>query len=146
MGIRADEPRRLNKTAPKERWTVWHPLANAGISVRDVEAFWARQLFDLRLPNIRGNCWLGNCDGCFLKSERSQSVVARDLPERHAWWEQAEALIRALEASKGWPADNAQFSRRFTKRELREFMKRQGDWALETEGAHCQANDGECVI
>ena len=145
VGIRADEPHRLNKPPPKDRWTVWTPLADAMVSRHDVAAFWRSQPFDLRLPNVRGNCWLGNCDGCFLKSERHQAVLARDFPERHAWWEAAEARVAALESMKGRPADNAQFSKRFSKRELREFMERQGDWALSTEGALCQADDGECM-
>lgn len=50
-----------------------------------------------------------------------------------------------MEGSKGRPADNAQFSKRYSRREMREFMARQGDWALSTEGALCQANDGECM-
>lgn len=145
VGIRADEPHRLGKPAPKERWTNWHPLAAAGVTKQMVGDFWRAQPFDLQLPNVRGNCWLGNCDGCFLKSERSQAVLARDFPERHAWWEAAEARIGRLETQKGRPADNSTFSKRFAKRELREFMERQGDWALETEGALCQADDGECV-
>lgn len=145
VGLRADEPHRLNKPTPKDRWTVWTPLAAANVSKHDVATFWRAQPFDLRLPNVRGNCWLGNCDGCFLKSERSQAVLARDFPERHAWWEAAEARIGALESSKGRPTDNAQFSRRFAKAELRRFMERQGDWALNTEGALCQADDGECL-
>jgi 3'-phosphoadenosine 5'-phosphosulfate sulfotransferase (PAPS reductase)/FAD synthetase len=145
VGLRADEPHRLNKPPPKDRWTVWAPLAEAGVSRHDVALFWRGQNFDLRLPNVGGNCWLGNCDGCFLKSERHQAVLARDFPERHAWWEAAEARIGALEGSKGRPADNAQFSMRFSRRELRDFMERQGDWALSTEGALCQADDGECV-
>lgn len=144
VGIRADEKHRLGKLAPKERWVNWHPLAAAGVSKHDVAAFWKRQPFDLKLPNVRGKCWLGNCDGCFLKSERSQAVLARDFPERHAWWEQAESRIGALETSKGRPKDNSQFSSRFAKRELREFMERQGDWALSTKGVLCQRDDGEC--
>jgi 3'-phosphoadenosine 5'-phosphosulfate sulfotransferase (PAPS reductase)/FAD synthetase len=145
VGLRADEPHRLNKTAPKDRWTVWHPLATAGVGRHHVGDFWKAQPFDLNLPNVGGNCWLGNCDGCFLKSERSQSVLARDYPERHAWWEAAEARIGALETSKGRPKDNAQFGRRFAKVELRDFMERQGDWALTTEGVLCQKDDGECM-
>lgn len=145
IGLRADEPHRLNKPPPKDRWTVLTPLADANVSRRDVAAFWLRQPFDLHLPNVRGNCWLGNCDGCFLKSERSQAVLARDFPDRHAWWEAAEARIGAMETSKVRPKNNAQFSKRFSKAELRRFMERQGDWALETEGALCQADDGECL-
>lgn len=144
VGLRADEPHRLNKPQPKNRWTTWTPLSDANVSKHDVVAFWRGQPFDLRLPNVRGNCWLGNCDGCFLKSERSQAVLARDFPERHAWWEAAEARTGALGISKGRPAANAHFSRRFSKRELREFMEKQGDWVLNTEGALCQADDGEC--
>lgn len=145
VGLRADEPHRLNKPPPKDRWTVWTPLADAGVSRHDVALFWRGQNFDLRLPNVGGKCWLGNCDGCFLKSERHQAVLARDFPERHAWWESAENRIGALKGSKGRPADNAQFSMRFSRRELRSFMERQGDWALSTDGALCQADDGECM-
>lgn len=145
VGIRADEPHRLGKPAPKERWTNWHPLAAAGVSKHMVGDFWKAQPFDLNLPNVRGNCWLGNCDGCFLKSESSQAVLARDFPERHAWWEAAEARIADTEEAKQRPRDNSQFSIRFSKRELREFMEKQGDWALETEGALCQTDDGECI-
>lgn len=145
VGLRADEPHRLNKPKPKDRWTVWHPLATAGVGRHHVAEFWQSHPFDLRLPNVGGNCWLGNCDGCFLKSERSQSVLARDFPERHAWWEAAEARIGALEGSKGRPKDNAQFGKRFAKRDLRDFMERQGDWALTTKGVLCQKDDGECT-
>lgn len=145
VGIRADEARRIKRGPTKERWDNWYPLADAGVSRRDVADFWARQPFDLRLPNVRGNCWLGNCDGCFLKSERSQAVLARDYPERHAWWEAAEARISAAQIAKGKRADNGRFSSRFSKRELREFMEKQGDWALSTDGALCQTSEGECT-
>jgi 3'-phosphoadenosine 5'-phosphosulfate sulfotransferase (PAPS reductase)/FAD synthetase len=145
VGIRADEPHRLNKPAPKDRWTVWTPLADAGVGRHHVAAFWAAQPFDLALPNVNGNCWLGNCDGCFLKSEANVAAFTREFPERAAWWEAAEARVRAMEGFKGRPADNAQFSTRYSRAELRRFMAAQGDWALSTEGALCQANDGECM-
>lgn len=141
VGIRADEPHRLNKPAPKDRWTVWTPLADAGVSKFDVAEFWRRQPFDLQLPNVRGNCWLGNCDGCFLKSEAHVAAFTRDYPERAAWWEQMEALAQSLTAGSG-----GTFSKRYSRRELRDFMERQGDWALSTEGALCQADDGECMV
>lgn len=146
-GIRADEPHRLNKPPPKDRWTVWNPLAEAGVGRHHVAAFWESQDFDLRLPNVRGNCWLGNCDGCFLKSEAHVAAFSRDFPERSAWWERAEARIGALETSKGRPKDNAQFSKRYSRAEMRDFMERQGDSydKLIQVGALCQANDGECT-
>ncbi len=146
-GIRADEPHRLNKPKPKDRWTTWNPLADAGVSRHDVAAFWTAQPFDLRLPNVGGNCWLGNCDGCFLKSEAHVASLAREFPERAAWWEAAEARIGALETSKGRPKDNSQFSKRYSRAEMRDFMDRQGDAfdQLVKVGALCQANDGECT-
>jgi len=143
-GIRADEPNRLNKPAPKDRWTTWTPLADAGVGRHHVTAFWADQPFDLELPNVKGNCWLGNCDGCFLKSEAHVAAFSREYPKRAAWWEAAEARVSAMEGSKGRPADNAKFSKRYSRAEMRVFMDKQGDMALSTDGLLCQANDGEC--
>lgn len=142
VGIRADEPRRIRPEGErfKDRWTVWQPLAKAGVSKQDVSAFWRTQLFDLNLPNVKGSCWLGNCDGCFLKSEANIAALHREFPDRAAWWEQAEALASELTSGTA-----ATFSKRYTRAEMRDFMDRQGDWALSTDGALCQADDGECM-
>jgi 3'-phosphoadenosine 5'-phosphosulfate sulfotransferase (PAPS reductase)/FAD synthetase len=145
VGIRADEPHRLNKPPPIDRWTVWTPLADARVGRHHVTEFWSRQPFDLRLPNVKGNCWLGNCDGCFLKSEAHVATFTREFPDRAAWWEAAEARIGALEKSKGRSEDNARFSRRYSRAEMRDFMERQGDLALSTEGVLCQTDGGECM-
>ncbi|WP_126975589.1 phosphoadenosine phosphosulfate reductase domain-containing protein [Frigidibacter oleivorans] len=146
VGIRADEPHRLNKPPPRDRWVVWTPLATAGVSRHDVAEFWRAQPFDLRLPNVRGNCWLGNCDGCFLKSEAHVAALVRDFPDRAAWWERMEALATELSNAAGMtPGRGAWFSKRYTRAELREFIARQGDWAFETEGALCQASEGDCT-
>lgn len=146
VGLRADEPHRLNKPPPKDRWTVWTPLADASVGRHHVSEFWEAQPFDLRLPNVRGNCWLGNCDGCFLKSEASIAAFTRDFPERAAWWERMEARASGLSRAKGMtPGRGAWFSKRYTRAGMREYMERQGDWALSTEGALCQRDHGECV-
>ena len=146
-GIRADEPHRLNKPAPKDRWTVWNPLADAVVSRHDVADFWNAQPFDLELPNVKGNCWLGNCDGCFLKSEAHIASLAREYPKRAAWWEAAEARIGALETQKGRPKDNALFSKRYSRAEMRDFIARQGDAfdGLDALGLLCQKSEGECT-
>ena len=131
----------------KDRWLSWTPLADAGVSRHDVSAFWQAQPFDLDLPNVKGNCWLGNCDGCFLKSEAHVASLAREYPDRAAWWEAAEARIGALETSKNRPKDNALFSKRYSRAEMRDFMDRQGDAFdnLIKVGALCQTDDGECM-
>lgn len=136
-GMRADEPSRLKREQPKERWTAWYPLADAGVSKRDVAAFWRAQPFDLRLPNVNGSCWLGNCDGCFLKSEANLSALARDYPDRHDWWEKAETLASLLTTGTA-----AAWSKRYKRHELRDLMERVPD--MLDKGLLCQADDGEC--
>lgn len=140
LGIRADEQRRINREPQKERWRRWYPLADAGVSKHDVMAFWGAQAFDLTLPNIKGNTALGNCDGCFLKSEATLAMLARDYPERHAWWERMET-----ETTEATTASAARFRKDYTRESLRNFVERQGDWIFKTEDALCQRDGGECT-
>jgi 3'-phosphoadenosine 5'-phosphosulfate sulfotransferase (PAPS reductase)/FAD synthetase len=133
VGIRADEARRIPSKPQKERWQPWHPLFHAGVTKRDVTAFWMRQPFDLRLPNIKGNTSLGNCDGCFLKSEASRAALAREYPERFAWWVRMEAIAQGTFRPAEPYAD------------LSDFIERQGDWLFDETGYLCQADDGECT-
>ena len=140
LGIRADEPSRTKREPQKERWQLWYPLADAVVTKRDVAAFWARHPFDLRLPNINGSTPLGNCDGCFLKSERNLAALAREYPERHQWWEDMEALASSLTSGTG-----GTFSKRYNRAELRAFVERQGDWIFDDDDALCQADGGECM-
>lgn len=131
IGFRADEGHRVPFV--DNRSTAWTPLRDAGVTRRDVAKFWNAQPFDLALPLINGRTVGGNCDGCFLKSEAFLSALARDMPLRHAWWERHEFQR------------NHQFSDRYSRRELREFLAKQGDWVLSTEGVLCQSDDGECT-
>lgn len=140
LGIRADEMRRVNREPQRERWQRWYPLADAGVTKHHVMAFWARQAFDLRLPNVKGNTALGNCDGCFLKSEATLAMLARDYPERHAWWERMEAIT-----TEATTAEATRFRADYTRASLRDFVERQGDWIFDTEGALCQKDGGECT-
>lgn len=127
VGIRADEAHRLKPSIDK-RVTRWFPLADAGVSKADVLAFWARQPFDLMVP-----AGLGNCDGCFLKSEATLAALSRDYPERSAWWEAQEAKVRGT------------FRKDFSRSKLRDFVEKQGDWIFDTDDALCQKDGGECT-
>lgn len=140
-GIRADEPSRLSAPDPKQRHSYWHPLADAGVSRRDVSRFWSRQPFNLRLPDNDGRTQLGNCDGCFLKSEAARAALVRDYPERAQWWAEMETLARSISSR---PA-GARFREDGAWAEHIDFVNRQGDWIFDEEGALCQASDGECV-
>lgn len=139
-GLRRDEPDRLNSAPPRERYTHWHPLADAGVDKRRVSAFWKRQPFNLRLPDVKGRTSLGNCDGCFLKSEAARAALARDYPERAQWWAEMEALAQSISSRP----DDARFREDGTWAAHIDFVTRQRDWIFSREGALCQADDGEC--
>jgi 3'-phosphoadenosine 5'-phosphosulfate sulfotransferase (PAPS reductase)/FAD synthetase len=139
-GIRRDELARHKPPVPKERATPWHPLFDAGVSKHDVAIFWRRQPFRLRLQVVKGKTLMGNCDGCFLKSEQNVALLARDYPERAAWWERMEAE----HAHTARTHNGGMFSKRYSRRELREHIQRMGPGMFSTEGALCQADDGEC--
>lgn len=140
LGIRADEAHRSSSPG-REFWANWRPLVNAGATKRDVTTFWKRKPFDLRLPNIKGVTPQGNCDGCPLKSEAELAALARDYPERAAWWERMEAEL----AGTTDKPSGSQFMKGQSWRQLRKFVEDQGDWIFNTEGALCQADGGECV-
>jgi 3'-phosphoadenosine 5'-phosphosulfate sulfotransferase (PAPS reductase)/FAD synthetase len=96
LGLRADEPSRVARSrVNREAWDNAMPLATAGITKRDVSAYWAQRNFGLRLPDIGGVTPLGNCDLCFLKSAATISGIMRDMPERAEWWIEAEAEAEA---------------------------------------------------
>lgn len=131
VGFRSDEQGR--KPFNDNRATTWLPLRSAGVSRHDVVRFWDKQPFNLRLPTVNGKTIGGNCDGCFLKSEAYLAAFSLNMPERSAWWEHQESRM------------GYKFSNRFSRRELREFMERQGNFAMSTEGFLCQSDDGECM-
>lgn len=111
-GIRADEPRRVNKirnrgsTSESKHATMVLPLADAGVSVHEVSAFWLNQSFDLRLPTVNGRTLEGNCDLCFLKPlNQVYSIIATDRT-RGEWWARQEASTQSAGMFAG---DGARF-------------------------------------
>lgn len=106
VGLRADEPRRIaklranpsNGRAGVERFA---PLADAGVTVSDVGAFWRASPFDLRLPSTNGKTMHGNCDLCYLKGADQLLSLIRENPKRAVWWMEQEARIRSDGQIKG---------------------------------------------
>jgi len=92
VGVRADEPRRLPKLRARN---LLVPLADAGVTQVDVQAFWKAQEFDLGLVFRDGITSLGNCDLCFLKGPNQIMSLIRDKPERAVWWAEQEGKINA---------------------------------------------------
>ena len=132
VGIRADEAHRA-KTDSKDRWAYWYPLADAGVTKRDIYQFWQSQLFDLRLESVNGTTPLGNCDMCFLKSEKILANIAKTMPDKADWW------IR-MEQETG-----STFRKDRNLAEFTDFVGRQADWVFDDESFFCQADGGECT-
>jgi len=132
VGIRADEAHRT-KTKRRGRQIHWYPLANAGVTKRDIYEFWKSQPFDLQLENVNGSTPLGNCDMCFLKSEKILANIAKTMPDKADWW------IR-MEQETG-----STFRKDRDLAEFTDFVGRQADWVFDDESFFCQADGGECT-
>lgn len=96
VGIRADEQRRVAKIRARPspetvRETMCLPLADAGVTVQEVNDFWSKQPFDLELLTVNGRTLAGNCDLCFLKPTAQRLALIKEQPERAVWWMQQEA-------------------------------------------------------
>lgn len=101
IGIRADEQRRVAKirarghsTESKDE-TMCVPLADAGVTVQEVNAFWQAQPFNLELLTVGGRTLAGNCDLCFLKPPAQRLSLISERPERATWWISMESLALA---------------------------------------------------
>lgn len=81
LGIRADEPKRLNNSDPMKIY----PLAEININEEFIRNWWTKQSFDLGLKDYEGNC-----DGCFLKSLRKRMTIAIECPKTPNWWSRME--------------------------------------------------------
>ena len=80
LGIRADEKHRIGSDPKKI-----YPLLNLGIDEKIVRDFWDRQKFDLNLKDYEGNC-----DFCFLKSNRKKLTLIVENPKILNWWNEME--------------------------------------------------------
>ncbi len=104
VGIRADEPRRVAKIRARPspetvKETMQLPLADAGVTKKDVGDFWKAQPFDLGLRNDNGTTPEGNCDLCFLKGANRVFTLIKKRPSRAIWWAGQEALALASKPS-----------------------------------------------
>lgn len=100
IGIRADEITRVrkfrNNPHPETKdETVILPLADAGVTLAEVNAFWGSQDFRLDLPTINGKTVHGNCDLCFLKNAGLVQSLISEEPQRAVWWDRMERESKA---------------------------------------------------
>lgn len=116
VGIRADEHRRVAKIrkrgtsteTPREHMRL--PLADAGITLADIDSFWADQPFRLELPTVNGKTLLGNCDLCFLKGrQQTYSIIQSDLHSAD-WWARMETLVESGGRAVTFRKDRASYA------------------------------------
>jgi 3'-phosphoadenosine 5'-phosphosulfate sulfotransferase (PAPS reductase)/FAD synthetase len=101
IGLRYDEGMRIMRALErndtnKDRFKAVMPLSKARVTVRDVQAFWAAQHFDLGLQSYEGNC-----DLCFLKSRAKLHRLIRDNPGMADWWTAQEQSVVATATGNG---------------------------------------------
>jgi len=143
LGIRADEQRRVAKVRARPSpevvaETMRVPLADAGVTIHDVDAFWSQQPFKLELPTYNGRTLAGNCDLCFLKGAGQIQSLIVERPARAIWWRDMEALALAL-ASR---PDGAVFRKdRPSYAAMMRFAERQDDWVGHDEPISCYCGE-----
>jgi 3'-phosphoadenosine 5'-phosphosulfate sulfotransferase (PAPS reductase)/FAD synthetase len=143
VGIRADEPRRVTKFRANpnpegKHETVFLPLAQDGVTSKDVGNFWKNQDFDLGLPNVNGKTMHGNCDLCYLKPKAQILSLIKEKPERAIWWMNHEA-----EAAKRTNGDGQYFAiDRPTYAQMYKYSFEQTDmFDVDEEGISCFCGD-----
>lgn len=146
IGFRADEPKRVFNIGnrKRERETPLTPLYYAGVTRRMVSQWWKKQPFNLKLPDNNGKTPLGNCDGCFLKSEKNLASLCRMHPERAEWWAKQETKIK-----KAGTTDTADtFHKDTAWADLLRFVKEQPDFIHDLpddESPLCVTSYGSCT-
>lgn len=83
IGIRVDEVDRISERA--KDFDFFYPLVKWKISKGDVKTFWAKQAFDLDLPEH-----LGNCVTCWKKSDRKLFTIVKETPEAFDFMDRME--------------------------------------------------------
>lgn len=97
VGIRADEPVRIAKirNSTTSDFDILLPLADAGVTVQEVDKFWMKQPFSLGLVTSNNRTLAGNCDLCFMKPYHQKMSLISERPSRAIWWATMESQIGA---------------------------------------------------
>ena len=102
IGIRADEVDRISPSADHDG--IIYPLIKMGVKKIDVLKWWARQDFDLEIPEH-----MGNCTWCWKKSFKKLVTVMDEMPSAFDFPERMEREY----ADRGAVANKLQKDLRF---------------------------------
>ena len=115
IGLRFDEPERVARkkaqnAVGKESEFCLMPLYEMRVTVRERNAFWAAQPFDLEI-----NSYADNCDLCFMKGKWQNILKIREDPAAADWWIEKEK--QAAPSAKR--RRNGQFRKEYSYAELK---------------------------
>lgn len=86
VGIRADEPHRINRGSDTNFINPYFPLADLiRADERFIRDWWDKQDFDLNLKDYQSNC-----DLCWKKSKRKRLTLINEDSNVAAWWQSME--------------------------------------------------------
>jgi len=131
VGFRYDEPKRVHKKKQDDpRIKPFYPLYDGQITEPTVLKYWSKSNFDLNLSNPA----MGNCTGCFLKSEKTRAWICKNKPDDRDWWLSMEKKA------------NATFTKNRSWRDLNDFAQRQGDFDFDDNNQpYCDSVIGACT-
>ena len=113
IGLRFDERHRWAKVLARGD-QVKMPLVEEKQSLPDVHKFWKSSNFDLGIDSL-----MSNCDLCFLKGKIKLINIISRRPEVADWWIEQEKLTTATARHRLLDIRNAQFSKRWSYRDLK---------------------------
>lgn len=132
VGYRADEDRNLRSDTMQ---TAIAPLKDAGITIREVSAFWKANSFDLKLLMMpSGKTFGGNCMGCFWHSEYQNAHLCKNNPEQVKW---------LIEEEK---KHGHTFNDEYSFEELTKTVKDAPEFVWDEKDALCQETNGSCGV
>lgn len=117
IGIRVDEIDRMSSTA-KRRKFIYPLISQWPLTKNNVNDFWSKQEFRLKLKGYQGNCkW------CWKKSLRKHLTIISETPEAYAFPERMERLY-PLSGSNPYGKERRFFRENMTVADLREMASR----------------------
>tara|TARA_R110001592_G_scaffold359457_1_gene666118 strand:+ start:441 stop:1250 length:810 start_codon:yes stop_codon:yes gene_type:complete len=131
IGFRYDEPQRVNKKPYKDsRITPFYPLYENKITLPVILNYFKKTDFDLKLSNPA----MGNCTGCFLKSEKTRAWICKNKPDDRDWWIEMEKKAKST------------FTKDRSWKDLNNFAQRQGDFNFDdNDQPYCDSVIGACT-
>jgi len=95
IGMRLDEPARINRTTKKQK--LIYPLVDLNPKIKiEIIIWWAQQTFDLNIPDEDGNC-----DGCYKKSFKKLVRIMVRKPQTFEWWEEMTNKYKSSNPRQG---------------------------------------------